>query len=357
MENKQIIKCVAWDLDNTLWNGVLLESGEVTLNMQAVTIIHALDERGILHSITSRNDKERAWAQVEAFGLGDYFLFPEISWGAKSHAIENIARALNISLDAVAFIDDQEYERLEVAYAHPEVLCLSPETFDELLNMPRFQPSSITEETGKRRIMYQQSIIRDREEERFEGPKLDFLKQLDMQFSIQRATEKDLNRVEELTVRTHQLNTTGYTYSYEQLRDFIYSPSHILYIADLSDRYGAYGKIGICLLECSSNVWTIKLLLMSCRVMNRGLGNVFLLYIIQLAQQSQVKLRAEFRHSGVNRMMYMTYKLMGFVKLSQSDEFELLELTQGQYNQQIPEYVKLVGEGLLTAEDDECERQ
>ena len=36
--------------------------------------------------------------------------------------------------------------------------------------------------------------------------------------AIRRAlSEGDLERAEELTVRTHQLNTTGYTYSFEEL--------------------------------------------------------------------------------------------------------------------------------------------
>ena len=28
---KQQVKCVVWDLDNTIWDGVLLEDGEVNL--------------------------------------------------------------------------------------------------------------------------------------------------------------------------------------------------------------------------------------------------------------------------------------------------------------------------------------
>jgi predicted enzyme involved in methoxymalonyl-ACP biosynthesis len=46
-----------------------------------------------------------------------------------------------------------------------------------------------------------------------------------MIFSIAPCKEEDLKRAEELTVRTNQLNTTGYTYSYEELDAFRQSPS------------------------------------------------------------------------------------------------------------------------------------
>ena len=40
--------------------------------------IRTLDERGILHSIASRNDHDHAMAKVREFGLEEYFLHPQI---------------------------------------------------------------------------------------------------------------------------------------------------------------------------------------------------------------------------------------------------------------------------------------
>ena len=117
------VKCVVWDLDNTVWDGVLLEDREVRVRPAVLSLIETLDARGILHSVASRNDRELAIAQLDAFGLTDYFLYPQISWGSKSDAIAAIARDLNIGLDAIAFVDDQPFELEEVAFAHPPVLC------------------------------------------------------------------------------------------------------------------------------------------------------------------------------------------------------------------------------------------
>ena len=61
-EEEQSIKCVVWDLDNTVWDGVLLEDGNVTLRDGVVETLEALDQRGILHSIASKNDHDTAVA-------------------------------------------------------------------------------------------------------------------------------------------------------------------------------------------------------------------------------------------------------------------------------------------------------
>ena len=44
---RQSIKCVVWDLDNTLWDGVLLEDGQISLRADVVNVIKTLDSRGI----------------------------------------------------------------------------------------------------------------------------------------------------------------------------------------------------------------------------------------------------------------------------------------------------------------------
>jgi predicted enzyme involved in methoxymalonyl-ACP biosynthesis len=70
-----------------------------------------------------------------------------------------------------------------------------------------------------------------------------------MTLTISYAKEEDLQRAEELTVRTNQLNATGYTYSYSELNQFLLSNQHKLLIAGLDDKYGSYGKIGLALVN------------------------------------------------------------------------------------------------------------
>ena len=337
---QKAVKCVAWDLDNTLWDGVLLEDENVTLRDGVREIVETLDGRGILQSVASKNDPERATAKLREFGLNDYFLYPQISWNSKASSIRNIAAALNIGLDAVAFIDDQPFERDEVNFSLKEVLCIDAVELCGLLKRPELIPRFITEDSKLRRAMYQSDIRRDRAEGEFVGPKEEFLATLGMKFTIAAARGEDLMRAEELTVRTNQLNTTGYTYSYDELREFVDSERHLLFIAGLEDRYGSYGKIGLALVEFVGGVWVIKLLLMSCRVMSRGVGTIMLNYLLRRAKQRGARLQAEFVRTDRNRMMFVTYKLGGFKEVSRDGDLVVLEhdLTQ---IQPFPEYVAL----------------
>ena len=86
-DSGESIKCVVWDLDNTLWSGVLLESETVALKPQVASIIETLDRRGILHSIASRNDHHMAMQQLSELGIDRYFLYPQINWNSKAASI------------------------------------------------------------------------------------------------------------------------------------------------------------------------------------------------------------------------------------------------------------------------------
>jgi FkbH-like protein len=337
---KQKLKCLVWDLDNTLWDGILLEDADIHIPEKNIQIIKELDKRGILQSIASKNDPALAMKKLTEFNIEDYFIYPQINWNPKSGSVKKIAESINIGLDAVGFIDDQPFEREEVNYTHPEVLCIDAGKIDTLLAMPELVPDFITEDSKNRRRLYLNDIIRKKAEEDFGGQPVEFLATLGMSFSISPVQEGDLERVEELTVRTHQLNATGYTYSYEELKEFSQSDRYKLFIASLDDKYGSYGKIGLVLIECDEDIWTLKLLLMSCRVMSRGVGSVLLLYVLKLAREHKVSLQAEFVPTDRNRMMYITYKFAGFTEVEERDGLTILAHDLSEI-QNYPEYITL----------------
>jgi len=337
---KKTIKLLVWDLDNTLWQGTLLEGDNVRLHESAINTLKTLDERGILHSIASKNDHDTTFAQLKMLGIDKYFLYPQVNWSSKAANIRIIANSINIGLDTVAFIDDQPFEREEVRYSIPEVLTLDASELDALIERPEFNPPYITDDSAKRREMYLSDIERKRAEEQFVGPSEEFLASLGMELTIAVAKEEDLKRAEELTVRTHQLNTTGYTYSFDELNAFRQSSDHLLLIASLNDRFGTYGKIGLTLVEKGKDIWKIKLFLMSCRVMSRGVGTILMNHLLKLGQESGVRTQAEFLSNGRNRMMLITYELGGFKEVERSGDFVLFEHNNSRI-QAHPEYVKL----------------
>ncbi|MDZ8261473.1 HAD-IIIC family phosphatase [Nostoc sp. ChiQUE01b] len=338
-KDKKVIKCVVWDLDNTLWQGVLLEDQKVSLRKNIINLIQTLDNRGILQSIASKNDYATTIAKLEELGLKEYFLYPQINWNSKASSLQEIAKLLNIGIDAIAFIDDQLFELEEVKFTFPEILCINADEIGNILDMPIMNPRFITDDSRIRRLMYISDIERQNAEKEFVGTTDKFLSTLNMNFTISSAQEEDLQRAEELTLRTNQLNTTGYTYSYDELNHFRQSENHKLLIASLEDKYGSYGKIGLILIECQPQSWTIKLLLMSCRVMSRGVGTIMLNHVMSLAKSNDVRLLAEFVPNDRNRMMYISYKFTGFKEIENNGNSVILEndLTR---IQAIPAYVK-----------------
>jgi len=319
------IKCVVWDLDETLWNGTLLEGGADSLAPGVEAAVRALDERGILQSIASKNDHDVAWARVEALGVADYFLFPQIGWWSKASAIERIAERLGLGLDAVAFIDDQPAERDEIAYFLPQVHLFEAARLPVLLDEPRLMPRFRTAESRRRRSMYQADIERTEAEDRFEGPRDAFLATLEMRMRIRRASRDDLDRAEELTLRTNQLNTTGRTYSHEALAALIDSPDHLVLVAQLDDRYGSSGTIGLALVDLAPDHWTVRLLIMSCRVVSRGVGTAFLVHLLQRAHARGVRLRASYVPTERNKPVLVVFRFAGFRQIGEEEDGLLLE--------------------------------
>jgi len=338
--DKRVIKVLVWDLDETLWEGTLLEGDEVRLRPGVEETLHTLDARGILQSVASKNDPEMALAKLTELGVAEYFLYPQIGWNAKSSGIAKIAESINVGLDAVAFIDDQPFERDEVASRLPEVWTLDAAELSGLTARPELIPRFITDESAIRRQMYQADIARNRVEEEFVGPQEEFLAGLAMRFTIAPAAEADLQRAEELTVRTNQLNTTGETYSYEELDAFRRSPDHLLLVASLVDRYGTYGKIGLALIEKGAEIWTLKLLLMSCRVMSRGVGTILLHHVMSLARDAGARLQAEIRNTGRNRMMLVTFTFGGFKQVETRGDLKIYE-ADFRLIQPPPDYVEV----------------
>ncbi|MFF2729759.1 HAD-IIIC family phosphatase [Streptomyces sp. NPDC058008] len=306
------VKCLVWDLDNTLWHGTLLEDEDVVLPDAVREVIVGLDARGILQSVCSRNSHDHAWARLQALGVADYFVVPEIGWGRKSDAVRRITEQLDFAPATIAFIDDQPAERAEVAHHLPDVRCYPAEDAVKLLGLPEFSPRSVTADSRKRRTMYQAGFRRTDERARYTGSHEDFLRSLEMVMRIGRATDDELSRVEELTLRTSQMNATGVHYPDEVLRGLLTHPGHEVLVTTLTDRFGPHGAVGVVLLEKHPRAWHLKLLATSCRVVAYGAGTIILNWLADQAARAGVHLLADFRATDRNRMMEIAYRFAGF---------------------------------------------
>jgi FkbH-like protein len=338
------IKCVIWDLDDTLWQGTLAEGDNVVLKPGIREILATLDARGILHSIASKNNQSDVQRKLEQLALDHYFLYPQIGWNAKSASVAKIQKDLNIGMDSLLFIDDQAFERDEVASACPSVNCLPARLYESIVYDPRLNPKVVTEDSHRRRLLYLEDMMRKQDEEDFQGPREEFLAALNMKFVISRARTADLVRAEELTLRTNQLNSTGITYDKAQLEAYVHSDRHSLLVCELTDKYGSYGKIGLVLVEHTAQHDHIRLLLMSCRTVSRGVGSVLLSYVMKEAARKGKTLRADFLRTERNRQMLVTYQFANFQVVSRDEGGAILFENDLSAIQDYPPYIEVRGE-------------
>jgi methoxymalonate biosynthesis protein len=282
-----MVKCVIWDLDNTLLSGVYLESQPKPPppDPAMLTAAARLRDRGIIHAIASRNPPEAAEYAARVTGLE--FAAAECGWGRKSDAVRRIIADLGVAPDAVAFVDDDLYERAEVSFAVPEALVLSPEDMADAVGWAEFSPATVTAEARRRGEMYAERRRRQQEARAFAGSRDEFLRYCRTEVTIGPATAADVPRLHELSVRTHQFNTTGEAAGEAALRALIGSPAHQVTAVRLSDRFGDDGVVGGCVVELGSGrTWTATLLMMSCRAMGRGVIEALLGWLARSAAQN-----------------------------------------------------------------------
>jgi len=310
----RMIKCVVWDLDNTLWKGTLVEGDEVRLNPGIAELLRYLDERGILLSVVSKNDFAPAWKKLQELGVAEYFLYPQIDWLPKSQKIRSIAKSLNLGIDTFAFIDDNQFELDEVASVIPE---LSAIRFDatqiaSLKSDPRFQ-GSVTEESRQRRKMYQQQVARESEEQGFGDDYLGFLGSCAIELEIAGYSEHDGERVAELVQRTNQLNFSGRKYSRDELRAVIAHPTLGKYVLRVSDKYGSYGTVGFCLVKDKPEVLEVLDFMLSCRVQSKFIEQALFSHLLEHHNPGGAKMIwVNFRKTDRNTPAHNVLRAIGF---------------------------------------------
>ena len=297
----RLAKVVVWDLDETLWTGVLAEDGAagVAVRPEAIASIKMLDARGVLQSIASKNDHAEAMAALESFGLAEYFLHPQIHWNPKSSSVAAVARSLDLGIDSLVFIDDQPFERAEVETAHPSVRTLSHTEVATLAGHPWFATPA-TPESARRRAMYRQEAQRT---EAFETAGADypaFLRASGIRLEIASLAPADVERVFELSQRTNQLNFNGRKYTREAVEGLLSgADGRRGYTLRCTDRFGDYGLIGFA--EVAVGAGLVLEFFMSCRVQRKRVEHAFFAWLSeQMAAAGAPTMRIAYTKTGRN---------------------------------------------------------
>ncbi|MFE1593507.1 HAD-IIIC family phosphatase [Nocardia sp. NPDC058705] len=133
------VRCLVWELDETLWEGVVHDETGTTLRPPALRTLTKLSERGVLHAVAARGDRARTMRTLYRHGVYEMFSAVEVGWGRKSASLVRIAGTLGLGLDALAFLDAEPVERAEVSRALPMVRCYAARNVDMLPLLPDFR--------------------------------------------------------------------------------------------------------------------------------------------------------------------------------------------------------------------------
>lgn len=320
-EYQNKVKCVVWDLDNTLWNGIFLEKdGDVEIRQEIKDTILKLDSLGILNSISSKNSFEYVQEILKEKGLWEYFLVPKINWNSKSTNIRDIAKELNIGLDTILFVDDNPYERSEVSASIPEVEVVDEFYFPSGLVSPRFQLIA-TDESKNRRELYVTEFRRKEFAMMFNDDLVSFLYDCNMEMEVAVPNSEDeKTRAKELIQRTNQLNLSNNRYSDEEFKFLLRNKELRNYIFNVSDKFGQYGIVGFISFKHVSNTVHIYDLVISCRVVQKLIEKSLIALIIkQFDLDKDSVIIAHYNKSSKNGPILLTLKEIGFTEENDSE--------------------------------------
>ncbi|MGE4554126.1 MAG: HAD-IIIC family phosphatase, partial [Desulfovibrionaceae bacterium] len=249
-------KCLALDLDNTLWGGVVgddgpegirlgRESAEGEAYVAFQQYVKALKARGVILAVCSKNEQASA---LEGLNHPDSVLRPDdfalilANWEPKSRNLAVLAEALNIGLDSVVFFDDNPAERELVRRDLPEVAVPEPGPdvagYAAALDRSRlFEVVGLSAEDLERNAYYAANARR-RALAAEAGDYGDYLRSLEMEAEIGPFTPQYLERITQLTNKTNQFNLTTRRYTRLEIEAAAASDRAITVCARLRDRFG-----------------------------------------------------------------------------------------------------------------------
>ena len=297
-------KVLVLDCDNTIWRGVVGEDGVagITLDPGFLAVQDyaiAAQSQGVLVCLASKNaeaDVMRVFDERPDMHLArGHVVAHRINWELKSANLRALARELNLGLDAFVFLDDNPVECGLMQEMLPEVVTLqlaSPEAAPSLLaNLWTFDKLSVTQEDQRRTEMYRQNAERDQ----LEASASDigaFLASLDLKIDVSAPAEGDWPRLSQLTQRTNQFNFTTRRRGEPEMRALVGDST--VQAVRVSDRFGDYGLVGLVIATDAADAVEVDTLLLSCRVLGRGVEHAMLASLGRLAQ-SRGKARVRLR--------------------------------------------------------------
>lgn len=328
-------KCIVLDLDNTLWGGVIGEDGvggiELATSKEGARFrdfqrhLKELKDEGIILAVVSKNNREDALAGInehpDMLLRENDFVAIKANWELKPVNIDNLAKELNLGLDSFVFIDDNPVEREAVKIALPQVNVPDfPQDTTELekfateISKTYFPSLRLTKEDTQKTEQYQTE--HKRAELKNAALTLeDYLASLEMKLTIHEVKETDIARAAQMTQKTNQFNLTTKRYTEADIRHFVESNNYKIWIGELEDKFGSYGKVILAIAKLEKDKAYIDTFLMSCRVMGRNVEKDFLNYIeTELKKSSATQIWTQYIPTAKNSVVKDFWKNMDYTE-------------------------------------------
>lgn len=354
-------KCLVLDLDNTVWGGVLGEDGieGIKIGLEPPgnafndfqKAVKTLLRRGVILAINSKNDidlvKEAFEKRTEMILKLDDFASIRANWQNKAQNMREIAAELNIGIDSFVFMDDNPAERFLIKKELPDVLTIDmPEDYSNytqtLLDLDVFEVLHITTEDKNRTQLYKAETERKQLKTQITDLS-EYLNSLETKVEVFPVDSFSISRVSQLTQRTNQFNLTTRRYTEAEIKSFSESLNSKVYCIKSSDRFGDHGTVGACIIKTSTETtWELDVLLMSCRVLSRGIEEAFMHFICEEIKKEGAKtLIGRYLPTKKNGMAKDFFKRLRFDQIKSSDQETIYKLALQEESIRLPSYVRL----------------
>jgi FkbH-like protein len=290
-------KAIVLDCDNTLWRGICGEQGPYGIELDAPSravqnFVKARQKEGMLLCICSKNaaeDVEQTFDEHPEMPLArSDFIGWRVNWRPKPENIQSLATELSLGLDSFIFLDDNPMETAEVESRCRGVLALTlPAKIDDI---PRFldhvwafDQTGLTAEDRNRTAMYRENSSRSLL--LAESPSYaDFLAGLELEVEIRELNGAgEIARAAQMTQRTNQFNFTTRRFTESEVREALSGGSVEILTTFVRDRFGNYGQVGLVMYEAVDDALRVQNLLLSCRVLGKGVEHAMVARLGQIA--------------------------------------------------------------------------
>ena len=357
-------KCLVLDLDNTLWGGVVSEDGVDGLVLGHETAlgeaflawqkyILRLKARGVILAVCSKNDEDIAksgFTHPDSLLKVDDFAAFVTNWEPKSANIVRLAGELNIGTDSLVFIDDNPAEREIVRrqvpeVAVPEVVGGEPSSYIAAVEDGHyFETISLSEDDLSRNASYRAN----RERHALEitsGSYDEYLQSLAMTAEIAPFRDVYLERIAQLTNKSNQFNLTTRRYTQEEITEIAEDPRYLTLYGRLADIFGDNGLVSVIIGEKEESRLHIRLWLMSCRVLKRGMEFAMLDALAERAREAgMTELIGYYFPTKKNAMVKDLYRTFGFALVSESEEGSTWKLSLEEPYAKRSRFIEVKGE-------------